>query len=254
MIKIYVINLERSIDRRNNVLLQFDALGIRPEFINAIDGKAHNHVLFNNYNEELRLKTKGKSLTRGQLGCFASHYLAWERCVQDKMPVIILEDDVLFFKEKFLSFLKLAELLDNRYECIRLFDNQSKHHKAVKIENINEFCIAKFTKGHMRATGYYINPNGAEKLLRKADTWFLTNDIYMDRFWDHGVECYGTIPACLTNDPKFESTIDYIDINSQKRPLLVKLRREIFSAREQLLRRLHNFKFRFGSSFFQGCN
>ena len=245
MIKIYVINLERSIDRRENVLSQFDAIGIRSEFFTAIDGKAHDHELFKNFDEELRIKTKGKSLTRGQLGCFASHYLAWERCVQDRKPVIILEDDVLIFKERFLSFLKLAELLDKKYECIRLFDNHSKNHKAIKVEIINGFCIAKFTKGHMRATGYYLNPNGAEKFLRKANRWFLTNDIYMDRFWDHGVECYGTIPACLENDPKFESTIDYIDINSQKRPLLVKIRREVFSAREQLRRRFHNFKFRF---------
>lgn len=247
MTKIYVINLEKSIDRRENVMRQFESKGIKLEFFNAIDGRANNHILFEKYDDKLRIKTKGKSLTQGQLGCFASHYLVWEKCVQHSKPVIILEDDVLIFEDRFLSFLKAAEFIDKKYECIRLFDNMSKNHKAISVEEISGISIAKFTKGHMRATGYYLNPNGAKKFLRYADTWFLTNDIYMDRFWDHGVECYGTIPACLSNDPKFNSTIDYIDINSQKRPINVKIRREIFSVREQLRRRIHNLKFRFSS-------
>lgn len=38
-------------------------------------------------------KTK---LTRGEVGCFISHFKAWERCVELDEPVLILEDDAIF--------------------------------------------------------------------------------------------------------------------------------------------------------------
>lgn len=244
IVMIYVINLDRSTDRKENIIKQFETLGVKPKFFSAVDGKTRDHAIFNKYNDGFRNKVKGKSLTRGQLGCFASHYLIWERCVQCKKAIIVLEDDALINKELFLSFLKASKFFSEKYECIRLFANHDKKHKAIRIEEKSGFSIAKFTKGHKRSTGYFITPGGAEKLLKHANTWFLTLDIYMDRFWDHGVECYGTIPACLTNDPKFETTIDYGKINKQKRSFSIKFRREVFSASEQLRRMVHNVKFR----------
>lgn len=31
---------------------------------------------------------------RGELGCYASHYLMWQKCVEINEPIIILEDDI----------------------------------------------------------------------------------------------------------------------------------------------------------------
>lgn len=244
MLEIYVINLSSSVARRENILRQLAALGLNANLFKAVDGRMEDHRLFRKYDDPLRVKVKGNSLTRGQLGCFASHYLLWEKCCQLSEPVIILEDDADIYKETFDQFYHSIGLFDEKYECIRMFDNHSKHYKPIVMECFQDFKIAKFTKGHMRATGYFLTPTGAKKFLKRASTWFLPVDIYMDRFWDNGVECYGTIPASLSNDLKFKSTIDYVDKDAQKRPVSVKFRRELFSASEQLRRRYHNMSFR----------
>ena len=61
----------------------------------------------------------------------------------------------------------------------------------------------------MSTTGYYLTPAGTKKLLAFTNEWYLAVDIYMDQFWINNVTCYGTIPACLTNDPQFYSEIGY---------------------------------------------
>ncbi len=231
-------------------MFQADTMGLEIRIFKAIDGKRQDHPLFKNYDDNLRMRKKGKSMTPAQIGCFASHYLLWETCAKRSEPVIILEDDVDIFNDTFLKFYQSVRLLNKKYECVRLFDNKSKHHRAVAVERMNGLEIAKFTKGHMGTTGYYLNPNGAKKFIRGAKNWFLPVDIYMDRFWDHHVECYGTIPACLTNDTKFHSTIASDRAKSEKRSLEVKVQREIFSACEQIRRRIHNLKFQ--TSLFWG--
>jgi glycosyl transferase, family 25 len=240
--KIFVINLESAKDRKESMSRQLESLGLDAEFFKAVDGRAENHHLFTLYDPGLRWKKRGKSLSKGQLGCFASHYLLWEQCVRLGMPIVVLEDDALLYGERFLNFCNSAAHLDRKYECIRLFDNQSKHHSSIFIEDVNGFHIAKFTKGHMRATGYYLTPPGAEKFIQYANPLFLPVDIYMDRFWANGVECYGVIPACLRHDPRFPSTIGYAP--REKRPLSITFRREMFSLGEQIRKRMHNMKFR----------
>jgi glycosyl transferase, family 25 len=242
MMKIFVINLESAGDRKESMFRQLDSLGLSAEFFKAVDGRTENHQLFTFYNPGMRWKKRGKTLSKGQLGCFASHYLLWEHCVRLAMPIIILEDDALLHRKQFLNFCNAASHLDRKYESIRLFENHSKHHRSIIVENINGFHIAKFTKGHMRATGYYLTPSGAKKFMKHANPLFLPVDIYMDRFWANGVECYGVIPACLRNDPRFPSTIGYAP--KDEKPLSIKLRREIFALGEQIRKRVHNMKFR----------
>jgi glycosyl transferase, family 25 len=242
--KIFVINLESSTDRKNNVQVQLNKMELTAEFFNAIDGNSHEHPIFKKYDPDLRMKRKGKLLSKGQLGCFTSHFLLWNKCVQLNHPIIVLEDDAYIFENRFLKFLESSKLFSSTYECVRLFDNRTKHHSAILVEKFEGFHIAKFTKGHMRATGYYLTPKGAKKFIRHAEPLFLPVDIYMDRFWKNRVECFGTIPACLTNDPSFDSTIGY-DPKKENKSFLVRFNREVFSLCEQFKKRKHNLIFRF---------
>ena len=242
--QIFVINLERSEDRRKNVLKQLDAMEMTYTLFPAVDGKK-GHPLFSRYNEKKRVRWKGKVLQAGQLGCFASHYLLWQICVKDQRPMIVIEDDARFMKEQFVSFYNAAKDLPETYECIRLFENHSKNNRFIKVQDMGDFSIAKFTKGHMRTTGYFLTPSGAQKFLNSSEQWFLPVDITMDRFWSNKVECYGVLPVCLDNDPRFESTIALE--TSQEDPgraFLIKFKRELFAFAESIRRLIWNIMFR----------
>jgi glycosyl transferase, family 25 len=249
MTKIYIINLNSSKERRINILHQINSMGLEAGIFGAVDGRKHDHELFSKYDPKLRWRKKSKSLTRGQLGCFVSHYLLWEKCVEMAEPIIILEDDAILLKENFKIFYDSLSLLSPDYECIRLTRNFAKHHKSIFIENLNNLRIVKYTKGPMMSVGYYLTPTAAQKFLMHAKRWFLPVDIYMDRFWVNGVECYGVMPECVTYDSQAESTIDYSNMVGKKRTFWVKCQREFFSFTEMVRRRMHNLKFRAKRSF-----
>ena len=94
LMPIYIINLEKSTDRKAYMQAQFDRLFLDNteqtiHFFKAINGKENpNHPLFQRYNEKKRLNVKGYPLTLNQLGCYASHYSMWENCVELDSPII----------------------------------------------------------------------------------------------------------------------------------------------------------------------
>ncbi|WP_299017011.1 glycosyltransferase family 25 protein [uncultured Photobacterium sp.] len=241
MIDIFVINLESSTERREHISNQMNALGVNYHFFSAVDGRKKPHPLFEMYNDKLSQLYRGKSLSRGQLGCYASHYLLWQKCVEAGKPIIVIEDDALIYPEAFMEFIKHAPILDARFECIRLFDNKRKSFNYTPVKELDKVAISKFSKGHMSTTGYFITPTAAEKLLKHSSTWYMAVDIYMDRFWVNEVECYGTSPACLTNDPIFDSEIGYSP--KAKRSFLTRCKREWFNFTELVKRELHNLRF-----------
>ena len=243
MASVFVVNLPASIERKVNISRQLDTLGVAYTVFEAINGRDQSaHPLFSMYRDELSQASRGKSLTQGQLGCYASHFLLWEKCIDLNEPIIILEDDALLFPE-FKTFLTNINILDERYECIRLFKNKRRKYTSKIVENLNGIEIHKFSKGHMSATGYYLTPTGARKFLKSSESWYVPVDICMDRFWANRVECYGTVPVCLTNDPIFDSDIGYGP--KQSRSIRLKMVHEWYNFRETCKRLLHNLRYIF---------
>ncbi|KPL93028.1 glycosyltransferase family 25 protein [Vibrio sp. L5-1] len=244
MTKIFVINLESSTERKENISRQLGELSLPFELFSAVDGRTSPpHPLLKRYNDDLSQTYRAKTLSAGQLGCYASHYLLWQKCVELNQPIIVIEDDALLFKETFLNFIRDTAELPNYIECIRLFKNKRRKFSSYCIFECSSTKIHKFTKGHMSATGYFLTPSGAKKLLNNSNEWYMAVDIYMDRFWQNEVECYGTAVPCLTNDPKFDSDIGY-EKRTCTRSLFKKCKREWFNLNETIQRHLHNIKFK----------
>ncbi|ENM3814249.1 glycosyltransferase family 25 protein [Vibrio cincinnatiensis] len=244
MANIYVINLERSIERRNLISEQLKNLELDFYIFKAIDGKGElPHPLFNKYNEIRSISRRGKVMNLGQLGCYASHYLLWELCINSNENMIIIEDDAIIDGEKFLDFVKHCDTLSEKIECIRIFNNKRKSFNSKPYISLGNLQIHKFNKGHMSTTGYFITPSGAKKLLHHSKEWYLPVDIMMDRFWENKVECFGLVPSCVTNNETLESSIAEKVAQQKKRPFFIKIKREIHHLIEDSLRIIHNLIF-----------
>ncbi|WP_340613788.1 glycosyltransferase family 25 protein [Xenorhabdus thailandensis] len=88
--KIFVINLEKDIERKKSIQEQLQNLKLDFEFINAIYGK--------NLNKEQLQETcpcfEKMTLTLGELGCSLSHLNAYKKIIDHQIPIsLILEDD-----------------------------------------------------------------------------------------------------------------------------------------------------------------
>lgn len=91
--KAYVINMEKSQERREFMVNQLTDQKIDFEIFKAIDGKTHDFT--KNYSEELSVRHNGKSLSLSELGCALSHRLALEKALNEDLDyALVLEDDV----------------------------------------------------------------------------------------------------------------------------------------------------------------
>lgn len=242
---IYVISLVSAQDRRSFMDAQLGRLGLSYELFDAIHGAQNpDHPLFSKYDDRkrARLRGSGASLRLSQLGCFASHYLLWEKCVQGQAPIIVLEDDAILLPE-FMAFYKSAAEFASRYGLVWLQPNRKIAGQAgLALGRIGPFTVKKFVKGFAGTTGYLITPETARVLLDYCSEWVYPVDNTMDRFYDHKVESIGLDPVCVTQDDDFESSINVPDAGG-RHSLADTVRREYANLKDALARSAHNLAF-----------
>jgi GR25 family glycosyltransferase involved in LPS biosynthesis len=112
------------------------------------------------------------SMRPGVMGCFHSHYRAWQHCANINQPIMIFEDDVIFERD----------FIPVEWEDVLLLATGKKVH-------LNEFYKSRLYaptgpaeagpfKGKVMpgAVGYGLTPQGAKKLLDYYATTFLPAD------------------------------------------------------------------------------
>lgn len=242
MTDIFVVNLENSVERKKYISEQLDSMFVNYQIFPAVNGRESKLSILGMYDDDLSQKYRSKSLTKGQIGCYASHYLLWEKCVELNKPIIIIEDDIIIDKKYFSEFYHLIPELNSKYEFIRLSEHRRRKAKFQTIQSIDNLTIHRANKGHMSTMGYFLTPDGAKKFLKNSSKWYMAVDIYMDRFWNHDVEPFGLEPPCVGEDPKFESDIGYEQ--NVTRSFFSRCRREYFNLSESIKRTIHNVKFK----------
>lgn len=234
---IYIINLEKSKERRDFISDQFDNLPekIDYQFFKAVYGKEEpNHPLFSKYNEKKRFERKGHYMSLSQLGCFASHYLLWEKCIELNQGIIVLEDDAILHSN-FPDVLNFIKSNENTFEFFWLSPPAParRNQKGKIVYSSEKLQVAQYKKGWGNATGYFITPNAARKLLDYCNEWILDVDIMMERYWENKLDHLAIIPACVEPDFSKESNIP-VDKQQGKRTLKTKIMREIYKTKDNI--------------------
>lgn len=194
MIPIYVISLERSTKRREQVLKQWAENGVTNiEWIRGVDGNSnldsydidrrkfhrfwHNPISCCSYNIYY---------SNNEYGCALSHISVYQKIVDENIPyAIVLEDDSLINPKYKEIIYNLDNLLKERdIEVLFLFsfdklNSFSKLEPFYKSEEGNEVFIKRIgvpgwdwlfnrRKVVYMASAYVISNKGAKKLLEKA--------------------------------------------------------------------------------------
>ncbi|PAF43940.1 glycosyltransferase family 25 protein [Helicobacter sp. 11S02596-1] len=201
--RIFIISLKNALARRENILNQIASLGENPAFefhiFDAIDGREEDReggrefeknpmpseycpppsqktIISKYYCAFLAKLYRGRELSPCELGCFASHFLLWEKCVQINESIIVLEDDIEILPNFFDALTHIAK---NRFEYVRLM--QLSTAKSCQLDEHFGF-LKHYAFG---TQGYYLTPKGAQKFLRYAKKWVEPVDDYVDRYWKH---------------------------------------------------------------------
>lgn len=227
-VKVFIINLERSEDRKKFMQEQIQKLftynpnlknQLEFKFFKAIDGSKNEHLQFKSHFPWWCQFALGRELSDSEKSCFASHYSLWKKCQEFNNPIIILEDDVIF-SDEFLNNSNIIEkLLNSNYEYIRLHYSFDK-----KIYQINSNFFKSF-ENVSGALGYFLHPSAAIKFTNKAKYWFKPVDDYMDMYYYHKVKNIIYKPFLI-----YLSSLNSIigQRNQKPKNILRKITREIF--------------------------
>jgi len=221
--RIFVINLPESRERRANARTQLDRLGVSFEFFDAIRGDAALQEHFDGYDEYRFLLNTGRTATSGEIGCYASHLALWKKCIELDQPIMVMEDDLLL-DDRFADAARLVARHIDDLGYIRL-QSETRGKKRL-IRQLGNFSLWRYTRFPHSAMCYGISPTVARTFVSSSTVLTAPIDVHVKKFWEHGHRMYGITPFTVTeSQASSDSTIT--GRRKAKKALKLKLLRRV---------------------------
>ena len=210
-IPVFVICLDREIDRRKRIKDHLDSLGVLFSFINAVDGQQLNETdLKERYSETLAIKSKGRPLAKSEVGCYLSHTSIWDNMVQNNIQkALIVESDAVFSKET-IEAINQVDKTPHHWDLVMLHYNFCFPAFKGRLVLTEKLKLVRFSNKVSCTTAYLLTFEGAQKLLSKAYPIKLPVDCYMTGgYVDKNINLFGVYPrvVSLTDDALDTSSI-----------------------------------------------
>ncbi|XP_066418825.1 inactive glycosyltransferase 25 family member 3 isoform X3 [Molothrus aeneus] len=188
--EIFLINLVRRPDRRQRMLASLQELEIIPRVVDAVDGSTLNSSdikvlgvdLLPGYYDPF----SGRTLTKGEVGCFLSHYNIWKEIVSRGLErSVVFEDDVRFeaaFPARLQRLMDELEQAQQDWDLIYLGRKQVNDEDEAPVEGVRNLVVAGYSYWTL---AYAISHHGAQKLLAtKPLSKMLPVDEYLPIMYD----------------------------------------------------------------------
>lgn len=234
--KTFVISLKSSITRREKISKELK--GIDFVFFDAEDVSDREHEIYSLYKKEKTQLFKGYTLTRPELGCFASHIALWRYCVELDEPILILEDNIHLLEE-LVPHLKSLLPLTHTYGVIKLANFFTRKFKVIDTIDNNHQLISNL-KGACGTSAYSISPRAAQTFLAHIEGFFEPVDDFMDNEWRTKQTIYSYQPL-LVERSQTQSTIGSRKDKTQQSKKQ-KVFSELYRSYKQVRQALYNLK------------
>ncbi|KAJ1133696.1 hypothetical protein NDU88_000174 [Pleurodeles waltl] len=168
--EVFLINLLRRPDRRQRILTSLYEQEISCSVFEAIDGRALKSSdikalgidLLPGYYDPY----SGRTLTKGEVGCFLSHFNIWQEIVERQLDTaLVFEDDVrfqAFFKRRLARLMEEITSAKLDWDLIYLGRKQVTTEPETPVEEVRNLVIADYSYWTL---AYVISQQGAQKLL-----------------------------------------------------------------------------------------
>lgn len=235
-IKIYIVNLKHSTERRENILSELKKQNIKSfEIIDAVDGKKLQKKDLNNFvtNSDVKYNSISQKLTLSQIGCALSHIKIYENFIKsDKDYALILEDDAIFL-DNLSENLQRFIIKNFKYKKQIFLLSEIKEFLKKPIDTMENYEVVKVTNAYF-THAYLINKEAAKSIMKfnfpvktVAD-----NFVYFKVYC--GVNLIGLNPFLVNQDKKnFSSLIDLWQ-EDQKKFLLLRF---LYKLKNKILKR-----------------
>lgn len=197
--EIFVVSLADAVDRRAAFADRARDADVAWRFFDACTDRPDTLRL----DEAAVRRNKGRALTRGEIGCYASHFSIWEDIVaRGVAQAIVLEDDTIV-DWAYLARLAQTDLAAHGFDYLRLYAKRPTFQRTVTKDFLQHSRTVVELIGLAYGTqGYCITQAGARAFAAECDTIRRPIDDAMDRSWAHGIRNLALFPA-----PILEATV-----------------------------------------------
>lgn len=193
-------------------------------FFDAVDGYQGTPMLAEDYNYRKRLwLTSGKAPSRGEVGCYASHYALWLKCIELGEPIIICEDDIELH-DNANSIADYALEAAKEYGFVRL-QAPCDGGELIKVAQEGDFTMSLMKDNFGGLCAYAMSPQAAARLVKHR--WCLPVDCFVGANYLHGQYSYQLEPCFMATHVGEQSTIQHEA--TKKTPLHRKPTRELYT-------------------------
>ena len=240
--KVYYINLDKSVVRRNFMENQFKKLNISLTRMPAFYGKELPNDFLNKAKNQFNIFSHYPNLNDGEIGLTKTYFDLWKIIAEQKEGyAIVLEDDALLTKTFFIDLDKLLtsitqnDFLDisGRKGLCRLETNQ---------------LITKFLVPSLQTTGQIIGKKAAKTLSENLTTYYSPIDVLKQDVFKHQTPVLTTNKRYVSSNDK---ALGGTSLQLKNKPILKKIIRELIRPFWQILtlftyktnRCIRNYKF-----------
>ena len=207
-----VISLLRSPQRREKTKSELSRTNLEWSFLDAVDGSKLQYPI-PEYQAGKVNRLLGFDMTPNEIGCYLSHKLAWQACVNKNLPTLIFEDDFVLLPDfEACVGMLMAEFTD--WQLIRLQALTEISHDVIK--TLGEKSIVKNHGDPLGATAYMVKPEAAGILIEHSRYIFEPLDHFLEHEKKHGIEILAVKPYPVTIS-RAQSTIS--DRPSDRQPI-----------------------------------
>ncbi|PAF44354.1 glycosyltransferase family 25 protein [Helicobacter sp. 11S02629-2] len=220
MLKVFIINLPSSLERKTKMQAQIDELesnDLEFIFFKAVDASKGEEAAFKKYiNDKKAIRNRAMPNTKGENACYASHFSLWQKCLELDEPIVVLEDDISF-NPNFLDSIRDIKASGFSYVRLACIDE-----KGLKPINKHFYYTLEDVAG---GQGYYLTPRAA-RAFSAIKYWDLPADLQMDYVARHKIDNIIYKPFSIRDELVVATTIP--NRYSVKKPFKYKLIREFF--------------------------
>ncbi|KAM4747557.1 procollagen galactosyltransferase 1 [Rhinophrynus dorsalis] len=169
--EIFLINLKHREDRRKRMKRTLYELQIDYKLSDAVYGKVMNETEVTAMGIKMLPGYKdpyhGRPLTRGEMGCFLSHYNIWKEISERSLSIsAVFEDDLrfeIYFKRRLQNLLDDMEKAELDWDLIYLGRKRMQVEEPEEpVRGVRNLVVADYSYWTL---GYLISLRGARKLL-----------------------------------------------------------------------------------------
>ncbi len=207
LLPIYVIALPSSTDRRAAMNTRLGALDLDFTFIDAVVGRDLTDKDLNTATSPTRQHHLPMPLSKGAIGGGLSHLKTWQHIAKGDAPMaLILEDDAIPSPDMIDICLRVQKLGD-KIDIVNLhFRGGRPLVDVAQLSPTHRLTSCRYNS--IGAESYIITKDAAQKLVDAYLPMMFEVDLFINRWWDHGLHILTINPPVVCEDTS-PTTIGY---------------------------------------------